>query len=93
MLQLAIMPIRTTPWDDISISDVQDLIARRVREDRTLEFKEEFPFNDSGKLNFLQDVTAMANAEGGTLIYGAHEGSGDDKGLIVGFKPPRAQCG
>ena len=71
-------------------------MRRRIPENRTLEFKQDFPFGVSERLDFLQDVTAMANADGGTIIYGVAEGAGDDKGLIVrliplDFKPDERQ--
>lgn len=80
------MPIRTIRFADITADDARALLAREVREDRTLDFKQEFSFSDSGKLDLLQDVTAMANASGGTILYGAVEGDGDDKGRIVALK-------
>jgi schlafen family protein len=81
------MPIRTMPWDAITADDVRDLISRRIRESRTLDFKQSLEASDKGKLDFVQDVTAMANADGGTIIYGAVEGDGEDRGLIVDVKP------
>jgi hypothetical protein len=81
------VPIRTMPFDKIGIEDITALIERRIREDRTLEFKEAFDLGDSGKVDFLADVTAMANASGGTIVYGVVEGEGDDRGFAVGLKP------
>jgi hypothetical protein len=74
-------------WETITADHVRDLIPRRVREGRTLDFKRSLEMSDRGKLGFLQDVTAMANADGGTIIYGAVEGGGEDRGLIVGLTP------
>jgi hypothetical protein len=75
------------PWDAITAEDVRDLISRRIRESRTLDFKQSLEPSDRGKLDFVQDVTAMANADGGTIIYGAVEGRGEDRGLIVDINP------
>jgi hypothetical protein len=75
------------PWDAITADHVRDLVSRRIRESRTLDFKQSLETSDSGKVDFLQDVTAMANADGGTIIYGAVEGDGEDRGLIVDVKP------
>lgn len=82
------MPIRTKPFTEISLADVQDLIAREVREDTTLEFKRQLNLeNRDQRYEFLRDVTAMANAGGGTIIYGAVEGSeGDRRGRIVAIQ-------
>jgi hypothetical protein len=83
------MPIRTVPWDEISERHVRDLIDRESRESRTLDYKAELKLDDSGKLDLLEDVTAMANAAGGTIVYGAVEGEGEERGLIVGLNPMR----
>jgi hypothetical protein len=80
------MPIRTIPFDQITADHVRDLIKRQVREAPTLDFKQELKLDDSGKLDLLGDVTAMANAVGGTIIYGAVEGEAEDRGLIVDVK-------
>ena len=81
------MSLLTRPFDEISRADVDDLIARQVREGPTLDYKQALTLDDSGKLDLLGDVTAMANAAGGTLVYGAREGEGEDRGLIVGVEP------
>jgi hypothetical protein len=85
------MPIRVIPFDDISVDHVRDLIARNVREDRTLDFKRELVLNHDGRVDLLKDVTAMANASGGTLLYGAVEGAGDDRGMIIDIAPMTLQ--
>lgn len=81
------MSLLSRPFDEIAPADVHDLIARQAREGPTLDFKQAFDFSDSGKLDILGDVTAMANAAGGTLLYGAAEGDGDEAGMIVGLRP------
>lgn len=81
------MPIRFKPFDEITASDAQSLIERQIREDRTLDFKQQFDLSkDRDKRDLLLDVTALANAEGGTLLYGAVEGEGEDRGLIVDLR-------
>ena len=80
------MPIRSKPLREIVEADLVDLIKREIREDRTLDFKQELRLDDSGKLDLLQDITAMANAAGGMLLYGAVEGKTDDRGMIVAVK-------
>ena len=54
--------------------EVEDLIELRSGESQTLEFKSELPaFSDRGKAEFLKDVCAMANASGGSILYGIAE--------------------
>lgn len=81
------MPIRTVSFSAISEDTITALIARGIREDRTLDFKRTLELSDSGRLDLLKDVTAMANAAGGTLLYGAAEGDGDDAGQIARIEP------
>lgn len=69
--------------DEISAQDIQDLIAARVRESRTLEYKEKLPGRSDGdKKEFLADVSSFANASGGDLLYGVSElrGTSNAKG-------------
>jgi hypothetical protein len=80
------MPIRSAPWDALSLEHVQALIDRQIPESRTLDYKETLRLDDSGRLDFLQDVTAMANASGGTILYGVAEGDGEDRGLPVRYR-------
>lgn len=80
------MPVRSVPWDELGEQHVQQMIDRRIRESRTLDYKGTLKLDDSGKLDLLEDVSAMANAGGGTIVYGAIEGEGEDKGLIVRYE-------
>lgn len=60
--------------EEIEVNDLQGLIDRRVRESSQLDFKEALPASDDkGKVEFLRDVTALANTNGGDLIYGIIE--------------------
>ena len=78
------MPIRTKPWSEVTLQDVEDLIDREIREDATIEFKRQLNFStDDEKREFLKDVSAMANAVGGTIVFGAEEGTGEQRGQIV----------
>ena len=57
--------------DQISEKDLQSLIDNSVLEGKTIEYKQTLPNNsDSGKKEFLADVSSFANASGGDLIYG-----------------------
>jgi hypothetical protein len=68
----------------VTLQDVADLIAREVREDSGIEFKRQLNLaTRDDRAEFLKDVTAMANAVGGTIIYGAAEGEGEQRGQIV----------
>jgi Putative DNA-binding domain len=80
------LPIRSIPFDRISIEDIRGLVDRKIQEDRTLDFKQTLDIDsDGGQLDLLGDVVAMANASGGTLLYGAVEGEAEDRGRIVGI--------
>lgn len=58
----------------ITEADLQALVTEGKREDAQLEFKLTLPAgNDDGKREFLKDVTAMANSQGGDIIYGIRE--------------------
>jgi schlafen family protein len=77
------MPVRAIPFEQIAAEHIEQLKARAVREDRTLEFKRELTFDDKGRFELLKDVSAMANASGGVIVYGVKEGEGDDAGVAV----------
>src|SRR3954468_18657087 len=60
--------------DSITEADLQSLVTEGRREDTQLEFKLTVPGNsDDEKKEFLKDVSAMANAQGGDIIYGIRE--------------------
>ncbi len=57
--------------------DLQDLITNKVREGKSIDYKEILPGNiDSEKKEFLADVSSFANAAGGNLIFGIVEKAG-----------------
>jgi hypothetical protein len=58
--------------DQLDESKLQQLCDDQISESLTLEFKRELPGKD-GKIEFLKDVAALANADGGDLIYGIEE--------------------
>lgn len=63
-----------------SLAEVQKLIVQGDRESATLEYKEAFEeWKDSAKKEIAKDVSAMANSEGGVIIYGVKTGKGADK--------------
>jgi len=60
--------------EDITEADLQALIDNKVLEGKTIEYKRELPTNaDSGKKEFLADVTSFANTSGGDLLFGIEE--------------------
>ncbi|SEI96069.1 Putative DNA-binding domain-containing protein [Sphingobium sp. AP50] len=68
------------PIDTIDEASLFRLIDNQVAEGRDLDFKRDLPGgNDEETREFLADVTAMANAQGGHIIYGIEE----DAGLAV----------
>jgi hypothetical protein len=62
--------------------------AEHWPESQTLEFKRELPTIDArGRHEFLKDVSALANADGGDLVYGVaeHDGAADIPAPIPGL--------
>jgi len=65
-------------FDSLEKKHIDRLLADQVPEERTLEYKEKLPGKtDADKKEFLADVSAMANASGGEIVYGIQE----DKGI------------
>ena len=65
------------PIEMIDEAALRRLIDNQVSEGRDLEFKRELPGgNDEATREFLADVTAFANAQGGDIIYGLDEANG-----------------
>jgi Putative DNA-binding domain len=59
---------------------VQALVDSSASESKTLEFKQDLQVvTDEQKREFLSDVTALANSDGGDIIFGI----GEDKGVAV----------
>jgi hypothetical protein len=73
------------PVDAISKEDMENLVAARVSERRTLDYKQQLPGGrDDDKREFLYDVASFANASGGDLIFGItdeRDASGKSTGL------------
>jgi hypothetical protein len=65
----------------LDASDIVALINSRVPESRRLEYKSELPGGrDADRRDFVADVSAFANADGGAIIFGiatAREGNAD----------------
>ena len=60
-----------------TISDLQSLVDDEIEESTTLEYKRSFAVeNLKWKRELAKDVSAMANSNGGTIIYGIGEKEG-----------------
>lgn len=63
------------PVDQITEAHLQSLVIDRVAENRQLEYKLALPTGQRADVKeFLKDVSALANAMGGDIIYGMKEG-------------------
>jgi len=72
------------PLDKVSYEILEELRRNRTSESATLDFKQQLPgVSDKDKHEFLKDACALANAEGGDLIYGIAEGDDGVAGDIV----------
>lgn len=68
------------PLKQIDKAVIEALVANEVRESRTLDYKETFPGGkDAERKEFLADVSAMANAAGGDMVFGIAERREDGK--------------
>lgn len=62
---------------EITEAILQEACRERWPESQTLDFKRELPALDSdGRSDFLKDVCAFANADGGDLVYGVADHGG-----------------
>lgn len=62
---------------EITVADIERLKDDGVPEGLTLEYKRDLPGTSDGqKREFLADVSAFANAEGGDIIYGLEDVEG-----------------
>ena len=65
------------PLPEITEVVLKQICLEQWPETQTLEFKAKLPLNDeTAKHEFRKDVCALANAEGGDLVYGIGENSG-----------------
>ncbi len=70
--------------DKLTSSDINRLINNQIQESKTLDYKKELNLSkDKDKKEFLFDVSAMYNTEGGCIIYGIEELK-DDKNQNTG---------
>ena len=64
--------------ESIDIRTIHMLIDNGIKEDRTLDYKQEIPRPE----RLLSDVCAFANTDGGDLVLGIAEESGAPTGII-----------
>lgn len=77
--------------DQINETDIKRLVKNEVQESKSLDYKKELKIGqDKDKKEFLYDISAMYNTEGGCLIFGIEECK-DDKGQNTGR--PEKICG
>jgi predicted HTH transcriptional regulator len=63
--------------DEINLDIIKSLIDDEVCESKYIEYKRELNIeNKAEKAEFLNDLTAMSNSEGGDIIYGIEEERG-----------------
>ncbi|HQR02853.1 MAG TPA: ATP-binding protein [Rhodocyclaceae bacterium] len=71
--------------EDITDIDIQRLVSMHAEESQNLDFKQELPGRDTAaRHEFCADVCALANAQGGDLVYGVQE---DDQGCASVLMP------
>ena len=64
-----------------TIEDLQSLIDNEIEESTELEYKSSFAIDDENKKwkkELAKDVSAMANSNGGTIIYGIRQKAGEN---------------
>lgn len=65
------MRLRGKSLDAVTYQDLLALIENKVPESRMLEYKEALVLDgDRARLDFLADVSAFANTDGGVILYG-----------------------
>jgi predicted HTH transcriptional regulator len=62
---------------DLAEADLLLLVTNSVAEGRDLEYKRDWPGNsDDDRKEFLADVSSLANAQGGDLVFGVEDADG-----------------
>jgi hypothetical protein len=70
------------PLSEIEESHLAGLVSGKVPEGKTIEYKSDLPGgSDTDKKEFLKDVSAFANTDGGDIIYGVTTADGQ----LLGF--------
>lgn len=72
------------PFYSITQQDITSLVTRNAREDRRLDFKRVLLLGSTDQnVQLLRDVIAMANSDGGAIVYGIAEGDDEEAGTAV----------
>ena len=80
------MTLFSKPLDAVTTDDLRALVDNGVAEDKLLEYKLELPGgSESQRKEFLYDVTALANASGGDVVFGVKE-QGSRAAELVGVQ-------
>ncbi len=70
--------------DDWTDATLQEVVATQQAEGLTVEFKRDLPLTSpNDKKEVAKDISAMANAAGGWIIYGIDEQPSGPKGVMV----------
>jgi hypothetical protein len=64
------------PLSQIEEKDIQTLVDTQQKESVILEFKEEISGSEKEKREIPKDISAIANTEGGFIIFGVKENAG-----------------
>lgn len=81
-LGVSALPFRK-PVDQLTEQDLQLLVDVQAQEGARLEYKREIDLTEKGKREVAKDVAAMANSQGGYIIYGIDEDREQSKGAGV----------
>src|SRR5215217_6747428 len=66
------------PLSEQEYADVDAYLQQRIGENLTLDYKRELSTNsDRDRAELCKDVSALANSQGGTILYGVDENSTD----------------
>src|SRR6267378_4507497 len=65
------------PFEPLDEARIVEICGQRTSESQTLDFKQTLPgSSDRERSEFLKDICALANADGGDLVYGITEAAG-----------------
>jgi predicted HTH transcriptional regulator len=74
-----------------TLDDVQALVDERIPEGQRLDYKEVVSLDrDTDRAELVKDISGMANAQGGLLIYGVAEDNSDEPRPVEVKPLPRA---